>query len=122
MNKIQKPVLFDLMQVCLTSAIITCMASIAVSCSIPVFRYALEHWMPEPFIVHIISSSKLDESQIALVKELEKLGKNANIRLKVSDGQNATPDEFKAVVQLYANRDSAWLAVESTKKMGGSNQ
>ncbi len=105
-----------------TFVILVSIASIALSCSIPVFRYALEHWMPEPFIVHIISSSKLDEGQIKLIKELEELGKNANIRLKVSDGQNATPDEFKAVIQLYAKRDSAWLVVESSKKMGGSPQ
>ena len=78
--------------------------------------------MPEPFIVHIISSSKLDESQIALVKELEKLGKNANIRSIINDGQSAVPDEFNAILRTFSKRDSAWLVVESSKKMGGTTQ
>lgn len=112
----------NVVRFCFTVAILSSFASIALCCSIPVFRYALEHWIPEPFIVHIISPSPLDESQIALLKELEELGKNANIRLKVSDGQNAKSDDNKSIVQLVSNRDSAWLVVETTKKVGGLTQ
>ena len=64
----------------------------------------------------------MDESQQALLKELEELGKNANIRLKVSEGQNAESNESRSMVQLYSNRDSAWMAVETTKKVGGLTQ
>jgi len=105
-----------------TVAILASFASIALCCSIPVFRYALEHWIPEPFIVHIISASPLDESQKALLKDFEELGKNANIRLKVSDGQSPKSDESKSIVQTYSNRDSAWMAVETTKKVEGLTQ
>ena len=112
----------SVLQFCFALAIVSSLASIALCCSIPVFRYALEHWIPEPFIVHIISSSPLDDSQKTLLKDLEELGKNANIRLKVSDGQNAKSDESISIVQLYSNRDSAWLAVETTKKVGGLTQ
>ena len=107
---------------CFTVAIFSSFASIAACCSIPVFRYALEHWIPEPFIVHIISSSPLDDSQKALLKELEELGKKANIRLRVSDGQHAKSDESKSITQLVSNHDSAWLAVETTKKVDGLTQ
>ena len=110
------------MRFCFSLAIVSSLASIALCCSIPVFRYALEHWIPEPFIVHIISSSPLDDSQKALLKDLEELGKNANIRLKVRDGQNAKSDESISIVQLYSKRDSAWLAVETTKKVDGLTQ
>lgn len=112
----------SVVQFCFALAIVSSLASIALCCSIPVFRYALEHWIPEPFIVHIISSSPMDDSQKTLLKDLEELGKNANIRLKVSDGQNAKSDESISIVQLYSNRDSAWLAVETTKKVGGLTQ
>lgn len=112
----------NVVRFCFTVAILSSFASIALCCSIPVFRYALEHWIPEPFIVHIFSSSPLDESQQALLKELEELGKNANIRLKVSEGQNAESNESRSMVQLYSNRDSAWMAVETTKKVGGLTQ
>ena len=105
-----------------TVAILASFASIALCCSIPVFRYALEHWIPEPFIVHIISASPLDESQKALLKDFEELGINANIRLKVSDGQSSKSDKNKSIVQTYSNRDSAWMAVETTKKVGGLTQ
>ena len=105
-----------------TVAILSSFASIALCCSIPVFRYALEHWVPEPFIVHIISSSPLDQGQVALLKELEQMGKNSNIRLKVSDGPNAKLAESEPIVQLFSDRDSAWLAVETTKKVGGLTQ
>ena len=109
----------SIVRFCFALAIVSSLASIALCCSIPVFRYALEHWIPEPFIVHIISSSPLDDSQKALLKDLEELGKNANIRLKVRDGQNAKSDESISIVQLYSKRDSAWLAVEATKKVDG---
>ena len=112
----------SVVQLCFTVAIFFSFASIAVCCSIPVFRYALEHWIPEPFIVHIISSSPLDESQKALLKELEELGKNANIRLRVSDAQHPKSDESKSITQLVSNHDSAWLAVETTKKVDGLTQ
>ena len=112
----------SVVQFCFAFAIVSSLASIALCCSIPVFRYALEHWIPEPFIVHIISSSPLDDSQKTLLKDLEELGKNANIRLKVSDGQNAKSGESISIGQLYSNRDSAWLAVETTKKVGGLTQ
>ena len=112
----------NVVRFCFTVAILSSFASISLCCSIPVFRYALEHWIPEPFIVHIFSSSPLDESQQALLKELEELGKNANIRLKVSEGQNAESNESRSMVQLYSNRDSAWMAVETTKKVGGLTQ
>ena len=93
----------------------------ALCCSIPVFRYALEHWKPEAFTVHIVSASPLDESQLALLKELKELGRTANIRLKVNDGSNATPKESEAIVQPYRNRDSAWLVVEMGKKVLGTS-
>jgi len=92
-------------------------ASFALCCSIPVYRYALEHWTPEAFTVHILSASPLNESQQSLLKDLEKLSKNANVRLKVSDGKNELSNESKAIRQWYANRDSAWLVVEAAKKV-----
>ncbi len=112
----------SVVRLCFTVAIFSAFASIAVCCSIPVFRYALEHWIPEPFIVHIISSSPLDDSQKDLLMELEELGKNANIRLRVSDGQHPKSDESKSITPLVSNHDSAWLAVETTKKVDGLTQ
>lgn len=93
----------------------------ALCCSIPVFRYALEHWKPEAFTVHIVSSTPLNDSQMALLKELKELGRTANIRVKVSEGSKSIPDESEAIVQPYRNRDSAWLVVEMGKKVDSAS-
>jgi len=107
----------SVVRVCIAIAMMMGIASFALCCSIPVYRYALEHWTPEAFTVHIISTSPLDESQKSLLKELETLSKNANVRLKISDGQNEPSDESKAIRKRYADRDSAWLVVEAAKKV-----
>jgi len=104
-------------RLCLTVGFLAIFASMALCCSIPVFRYALEHWKPEPFTVHIVASTPLNDSQMALLSELKELGRTANIRLKVSDGSKSIPDESEAIVQPYRNRDSAWLVVEMGKKI-----
>ena len=93
----------------------------ALCCSIPVFRYALEHWKPEAFTVHIVSSTPLNDSQMASLKELKELGRTANIRVKVSEGSKSIPDESEAIVQPYRNRDSAWLVVEMGKKVDSAS-
>ena len=81
-------------------AFVVCLASISLCCSIPVFRYALEHWRPEPYIVHVISTSPLDSSQKTLFNELEKSSGLANVRWEVSDGKNFSSDELKAIAFL----------------------
>ncbi len=103
----------------LTVAFLAIFSSMALCCSIPVFRYALEHWKPEPFTVHIVSPTPLNDSQMALIKELKELGRTANMRLKVNDGSKAIPDESESIVQPFRNRDSAWLVVEMGKKVDG---
>ncbi len=90
-------------------AIMASFASFAWCCSIPVFRYALEHWSPETYLVRVSSDSKWSESQLALVKELSELEKTANIRLILSEGQKATSD----------NHDSARLEVHMPRAVGG---
>lgn len=103
-------------------AFVVCLASISLCCSIPVFRYALEHWRPEPYIVHVISTSPLDSSQKTLFNELEKSSGLANVRWEVSDGKNFSSDELKAIVEKAKTEQSVWLAVEPTKKVDGSMQ
>ena len=103
-------------------AFVVCLASISFCCSIPVFRYALEHWRPELFIVHVISSTPLDSSQKSLLNELEKSSGFANVRWQVSDGTNLSSDELKAIVEKAKTEQSVWLAVEPTKKVDGSMQ
>ena len=98
------------------------MASISLCCSIPVFRYALEHWRPEHFIVHIIASSPLGPSQKSLLEALEKSSTSANIRVVVSDGKQWTTDELKSIVDKSNATQTVWLVVEPTKRTPGLRQ
>ncbi len=103
-------------------AFVVCLASISLCCSIPVFRYALEHWRPEPYIVHVISTLPLDFSQKSLLNELEKSSGFANVRWEVSDGTKFGSDVLKSIVEKAKTEQSVWLAVEPTKKVDGSMQ
>jgi|GEM_PF-313112 len=106
----------------LAVAFIICVAAVSFGCSIPVFRYALEHWHPELFLVHVIASSPLDADQKSLLHQLETSSGNANVKWVVSDGTSLVSEEMKEVVEKAIASNRVWLAVESTKKGGGSKQ
>ena len=97
-------------------------ASIALCCSIPVFRYALEHWTPEPFIVHVISKSELSASDSDLFHKLNLSSKNANIRIQLFDGKSGSTDHVNLIAQDHANLDSTWMVVEAAKRRDGESR
>ena len=41
------------------------------ACNIPVFRYALENWQPDPYKVLVVSQEVLTEPHRALVERLQ---------------------------------------------------
>ena len=55
----------------LVACFVMVVASVACACSVPVFRYALEHWRPDPYLAVIPSSGPLSEDAEALVAKLE---------------------------------------------------
>jgi hypothetical protein len=105
---------------CLAFVFVVCIASVSLCCSIPVFRYALEHWHPELFVIHVISSSPLDASDNSLLHQLEASSGNANVRWLVSDGKKLSSGPLKGIVDKANASNTVWLAVESTKKSGGT--
>lgn len=110
------------LQLFLGLAFLASCASVSLCCSIPVFRYALEHWTPEPFIVHVISKSELSASESDLFNDLNLLSKNANVRIKLFDGKSGSTDHDKLIAQDYANLDSAWMVVEAAKRRDGESR
>ncbi len=101
----------QVVRISISVAILASFASFAWCCSIPVFRYALEHWSPETYVVRVSSDSKWSESQLALVRELSELEKTANIRLIVSEGQKSTGEIH----------DSARLEVHMPRALDGAS-
>src|SRR5262245_47652816 len=43
----------------------------APACNVPVFRYALEHWKPSPYLAHVFHRGPLTPAQLAALKKLE---------------------------------------------------
>lgn len=50
-------------------------AATVTACNIPVFRYALENWQPDPYQVLVISRGSLDEQQMRWVETLRNASK-----------------------------------------------
>ena len=47
-------------------------AGSALACKVPVFRYALEHWQPDPYLGVVLHRGPLSEEDEALVAKLER--------------------------------------------------
>lgn len=43
---------------------------VGLACSVPVFRYAIEHWHPDGYVVRVFYQGKLTEDQQQILKEL----------------------------------------------------
>ncbi len=70
---------------------LTCFLSIglpnASACSVPVFRYALELWAPDPFPVTLFHQGELTEAEQELVEQLNAAAdqKEINLRVELAD-------------------------------------
>lgn len=55
----------------------TCLTLVAIAaaqaCNVPVFRFALERWRPDPYRVTIVHRGPLNEAQLAQVAQLERI-------------------------------------------------
>lgn len=94
------------------SAIITFILSTSVfSCSVPVFRYALERWQPDPYTVRIFYKDKLDQEQQTAVDYLKKYGEDGGpIMLEIIDISQEIPVGALPVLSRY-KEDKLPLAV-----------
>jgi len=67
------------------------LASMACACNIPVFRYALERWRPDPCEIIVFYEDEMSDSQRELVDSLKPDSRNsgANVKVVESDLRNA---------------------------------
>lgn len=64
------------------------------ACSVPVFRYALEHWRSDPYQVVFFHRGELSPSQEELMKRLS-AGRAANVEVHPVNLDDADPDDPK---------------------------
>ena len=93
--------------------------AIAHACNVPVFRFALEHWRPDPYRVIVFHSGELDETQRELIRPLEEQQDNtlANLAVHTVDlaGDAAQSEEIAADRALYEALGKPalpWLVVQ----------
>lgn len=75
------------------------------ACSVPVFRYAIERWSPNPYTVRVFYKGKLDKDQQAAVDLLKKNSDGTGpIILEIIDIEKEFPPNSKPVFERYKNK------------------
>ncbi len=97
-------------------------AQTASACSVPVFRYALEHWRADPFMVVVFHRGELTDEQVALLETLESLGPNglptANVMVKAVDVDHEADPSLRRLWELQETDTLPWMAVHAPVKSG----
>jgi hypothetical protein len=86
-------------------------AAVAVTCSVPVFRYALEHWPADPFQVAVFHRGPLTAEQTAVLDEL-RIAEGARpnvVARRVDLDAGDVPPEWAALVAGVPADAKAWL-------------
>ena len=86
------------------------------ACSVPVFRYALERWVSDPYLVVVFHRGELTEEQKALVNRLGPKGERAegyaNLKVRAVDLSNDNPDaDMLELWKLQKTETLPWMAV-----------
>ncbi len=89
--------------------------STACACNVPVFRYALERWHPDPYRVTLFHRGALTDAQHALLRPLEEASSNqgsANVVLRFVDVDQIQDDADRAMFDAQSPSGLPWLAVQ----------
>ncbi len=97
-------------------------ASLAIACSVPVFRYALEHWRPDPYIVFVFHKEELTVDQQSIIDSMQPTGEHgnpvANVRVKVVDVDLDSDPVTQAIRRDHQSEKLPWMVVLSPPKWG----
>ena len=91
------------------------------ACSVPVFRYALEHWTPDRYEGLVFHRGELTEIQQALVKQLNGEPGNAaraNLRVRTVDLDELEAAEWNAVWASLGAESLPWMLVRPDQRTG----
>jgi hypothetical protein len=90
-------------------------AETAGACSVPVFRYALERWAPDPYEIVVFHRGALSAADQAIVDEFKAratdLRAPANLRVHEVDLSGPLPDEVQALWDAQENPTLPWTVV-----------
>ena len=96
------------------------------ACDIPVYRYALEHWNPDPYEVVILHQGPMDAESQALAVSLEKQARDAlhgNFIVRTVDADHPADNAERALCPSGSCGDGPRLLVrfpESSRIRGAA--
>ena len=93
----------------------------AVACSVPVFRYALEHWRPDPYFALVFHEGELTNQEAALLKQLQPTNDEgaplANLVVRAIDLSDDPSDVF-ANIWKEAGIEAPGIVLKAPPKRG----
>ena len=100
--------------------LVIALAPAAKSCNTPIYRYALEHWMPQPYECVIFRRGKSPDRENA-VKLIETLSNaHANLFVTDIDVDKPIPQEVETIWAACRDKQLPWLAVRFPQNIATS--
>jgi hypothetical protein len=104
----------------LSVAIAVAVAASAFACSVPVFRYAIEHWRPDAYRVFVYHDQDLADQDRALLSKIKaEIQKGANVQVQTIDLRSSTEPIDKARWDLHSDRPLPQMVVQLPSAIGG---
>jgi hypothetical protein len=95
----------------MTAAILAA-ASPASACNVPVFRYALERWQPDPYEMFVFHQDPLTAEQMALIDSLRPKTKDScNLTMSIIDWNTISAEIKKELLAKYEIPRFPWVII-----------
>ncbi|HCN30795.1 MAG TPA: hypothetical protein DIT64_19150 [Verrucomicrobiales bacterium] len=94
-------------------------AASALACSVPVFRYALEHWPADPFQVLVFHHGPLSDGDQAALREAEKReGARPNVIFRTVDLNDEAPGDLRRLFESQQDARTPWMVARFPSSSG----
>ena len=90
------------------------------ACNVPVFRYALERWIPDPYVVVLFQRQRLAPDEQALLEPITEASQSGvvNLRVRVADVSGVLPGPFRTLWEAQQNPKLPWVVVRYPAQTG----
>lgn len=101
-------------------ALVIIVSATALACSVPVFRYAIEHWRPDAYRVFVYHNQELTDKDRMLLAKIESEAKaGANVQVQTFDLRQSLEPIDKARWDLHADKSLPQMIVQLPAGIGG---
>lgn len=96
------------------------LSATAFACSVPVFRYAIEHWRPDAYRIFVYHDQDLTDDDRTLLAKIESEAKaGANVQAQVFDLRTSLEPIDKARWGLHSDKTLPQMIVQLPAGIGG---